>query len=148
MALLTWNRFGLGYPSHIGYAGNLVREVFATTLRGATIQSFAPRNIKIPTKEDVSNTPFEPGVSTLTPTKTFYRALHSHARPQDGDEERVQKLLAELPTPASLAGYRLNSLLFEKDDTTNFHMDFIVAASNLRARNYLVGTFLSWPILF
>lgn len=100
-----------------GLKGNLVREVFATTLRGATIQSFAPRNIKIPTKEDVSNTPFEPG---------------------DGDEERVQKLLAELPTPASLAGYRLNSLLFEKDDTTNFHMDFIVAASNLRARNYLI----------
>lgn len=25
---------------------------------------------------------------------------------------------------------------FEKDDDTNFHMDFITAASNLRAMNY------------
>lgn len=25
---------------------------------------------------------------------------------------------------------------FEKDDDSNFHMDFIVAASNLRAENY------------
>jgi len=27
---------------------------------------------------------------------------------------------------------------FEKDDDTNFHIDFINAASNLRARNYTI----------
>ena len=27
---------------------------------------------------------------------------------------------------------------FEKDDDTNFHIDFIAAASNLRARNYKI----------
>eukprot|EP00003_Mantamonas_plastica_P033310 TRINITY_DN944_c0_g1_i8.p1 TRINITY_DN944_c0_g1~~TRINITY_DN944_c0_g1_i8.p1 ORF type:complete len:1082 (+),score=421.96 TRINITY_DN944_c0_g1_i8:96-3248(+) len=31
---------------------------------------------------------------------------------------------------------KLNVSQFEKDDDTNFHMDFIVAASNLRATNY------------
>ena len=29
---------------------------------------------------------------------------------------------------------------FEKDDDTNFHMDFIVACSNLRATNYGITT--------
>lgn len=28
---------------------------------------------------------------------------------------------------------------FEKDDETNYHIDFIHAASNLRARNYKIG---------
>uniref|UniRef100_A0A8C9SEE6 E1 ubiquitin-activating enzyme n=1 Tax=Scleropages formosus TaxID=113540 RepID=A0A8C9SEE6_SCLFO len=31
---------------------------------------------------------------------------------------------------------RMHPIEFEKDDDTNFHMDFIVAASNLRAENY------------
>jgi ubiquitin-activating enzyme E1 len=46
--------------------------------------------------------------------------------------------LAELPAPSTLAGYRVSPLIFEKDDDTNFHIDFITTASNLRARNYLV----------
>ena len=28
---------------------------------------------------------------------------------------------------------------FEKDDDTNFHIDFIHACSNMRARNYKIG---------
>ena len=31
---------------------------------------------------------------------------------------------------------KLTAIDFEKDDDTNFHMDFIVACSNLRAENY------------
>lgn len=31
---------------------------------------------------------------------------------------------------------KLVEIEFEKDDDTNFHMDFIVATSNLRAENY------------
>lgn len=30
----------------------------------------------------------------------------------------------------------INVIEFEKDDDTNFHMDFITTASNLRAENY------------
>lgn len=41
-----------------------------------------------------------------------------------------------LPDPESLKGIKLTPVEFEKDDDTNFHMDFIVAASNLRAENY------------
>ena len=45
--------------------------------------------------------------------------------------------MTQLPAPSSsLAGYRLTPVEFEKDDDTNHHIDFITAASNLRAMNY------------
>ncbi|XP_054930262.1 ubiquitin-like modifier-activating enzyme 1 [Dermacentor andersoni] len=52
------------------------------------------------------------------------------------DEDRLVQLLEELPVPEKLQDVTLTTLEFEKDDDTNFHMDFIVAASNLRAANY------------
>ena len=51
----------------------------------------------------------------------------------DVDPENIIK---QLPPPSSFAGYRLNPVEFEKDDDTNHHIDFITAASNLRAMNY------------
>jgi len=44
----------------------------------------------------------------------------------------------KLPSPSSLAGYRLTPVEFEKDDDSNHHIDFITAASNLRAMNYSI----------
>lgn len=54
------------------------------------------------------------------------------------DMDRVSQIKDELPPVSELAGLRLTPLDFEKDDDTNFHMDFIVAASNLRAANYKI----------
>lgn len=51
-------------------------------------------------------------------------------------DEGAEDLTSLLPSPSSLAGYRLNAVEFEKDDDTNHHIDFINAASNLRAMNY------------
>ncbi|RVE45758.1 hypothetical protein evm_009606 [Chilo suppressalis] len=58
---------------------------------------------------------------------------------EEMDQDRVQALLGELPPPAKLQGLSVTPLEFEKDDDTNFHMDFIVAASNLRATNYSIA---------
>jgi ubiquitin-activating enzyme E1 len=55
-----------------------------------------------------------------------------------GDSEELDVLTKQLPAPSSLAGYRLQPADFEKDDDTNFHIDFITAASNLRATNYSI----------
>ncbi|KAJ8086217.1 E1 ubiquitin-activating protein [Marasmius tenuissimus] len=52
----------------------------------------------------------------------------------------VTEVISKLPAPSSLAGYRLNPVEFEKDDDTNHHIDFITAASNLRATNYNITT--------
>lgn len=57
---------------------------------------------------------------------------------EDMDQDRVKNIIKELPAPPQLAGLTITPLEFEKDDDTNFHMDFIVAASNLRAANYKI----------
>lgn len=50
----------------------------------------------------------------------------------------MSDLANELPDPKSLAGFKLTPVEFEKDDDTNHHIDFITAASNLRAENYKI----------
>ena len=52
------------------------------------------------------------------------------------DDETLEEVKAAIPPVSELKGLHINPLQFEKDDDTNFHMDFIVAASNLRAENY------------
>lgn len=52
------------------------------------------------------------------------------------DNSIIEKLSSSLPSPSSLAGYRLNTVEFEKDDDLNHHIEFITAASNCRAENY------------
>src|SRR3954451_15520841 len=54
------------------------------------------------------------------------------------DEAELQKLMNALPEPKTLAGFQLTPVEFEKDDDTNHHIDFITAASNLRAENYKI----------
>lgn len=56
------------------------------------------------------------------------------------DDDSLQKIIEMLPPPKSLAGYKLQPVEFEKDDDTNYHIDFITAASNLRAENYKIET--------
>ncbi|KAI9025222.1 ubiquitin-activating emzyme E1 [Phycomyces nitens] len=52
------------------------------------------------------------------------------------DSDSLDDIINGLPTPSTVAGLRLTPAEFEKDDDTNFHIDFITAASNLRAINY------------
>lgn len=54
------------------------------------------------------------------------------------DHERLSQLQQELPKLDELNGLVIHPQEFEKDDDTNFHIDFIVAASNLRASNYKI----------
>jgi len=53
------------------------------------------------------------------------------------DEQEVERDLAQLP-PQGTGAAVMAPIDFEKDDDTNFHMDFVTAASNLRARNYAI----------
>ncbi|KAI9800284.1 MAG: hypothetical protein M1833_003398 [Piccolia ochrophora] len=56
------------------------------------------------------------------------------------DNAELSKLVSSLPSPQTLAGFRLTPIEFEKDDDANHHIDFITAASNLRADNYSIAT--------
>merc|ERR1712038_2215232 len=48
------------------------------------------------------------------------------------------RILEQIPKPETFDNLRITPAEFEKDDDTNFHIDFIVATSNLRAENYSI----------
>eukprot|EP00300_Choanocystis_sp_HF-7_P036097 c5119_g1_i1.p1 GENE.c5119_g1_i1~~c5119_g1_i1.p1 ORF type:complete len:1014 (-),score=269.80 c5119_g1_i1:69-3110(-) len=82
--------------------------------------------------------PFQPvkGVRIpVTEAEASVLANNTSAVALSGDD-RFNSVIATLPTPSSLAGYRIEPVQFEKDDDTNYHMHFITATSNLRASNY------------
>jgi len=54
------------------------------------------------------------------------------------DEAELENITKSIPNPATLAGFKLQPVDFEKDDDSNYHIDFITAASNLRAENYKI----------
>jgi ubiquitin-activating enzyme E1 len=57
------------------------------------------------------------------------------------DEAELQSLLADVSAlAAKCKGSKAAPLEFEKDDDDNFQIDFIAAASNLRAENYAIPT--------
>jgi ubiquitin-activating enzyme E1 len=60
---------------------------------------------------------------------------------QQGAEDKsdLDIIIKELPPCSSFAGMRLVPAEFEKDDDTNYHIDFVTAASNLRASNYSIA---------
>lgn len=58
--------------------------------------------------------------------------------PDNTDESVLLAGLHSLPVASALAGRTFAPQEFEKDDPTNFHMDFIHAGANLRARNYKI----------
>lgn len=53
------------------------------------------------------------------------------------DQDSINQIVNELQA-LDKRHIVIRPLQFEKDDDTNFHMDFIVAASNLRAANYKI----------
>ncbi|KAF3044148.1 hypothetical protein E8E12_010396 [Didymella heteroderae] len=62
---------------------------------------------------------------------------NANAPPSD-DNNELNEIISQLPSPKSLAGFKLEPVEFEKDDDTNHHIDFITACSNLRAENYKI----------
>lgn len=96
-----------------GLKGDRDPDLFRKVMAGMTIEEFKPKSgVKIQVNE---NEPVPAGSD------------------EEGD---VDSVLAALPSPSSMAGFRLTPVDFEKDDDTNHHIDFITAASNLRALNY------------
>ncbi|RWS31670.1 hypothetical protein B4U80_01161 [Leptotrombidium deliense] len=83
--------------------------------------------------EAVDVPPFKPRSDVKIATTDQEASAQMDSGPMDKD--RLVQLQKEL-SGTSVDGVKLNAIDFEKDDDSNFHMDFIVAASNLRAENY------------
>ncbi|CDS05756.1 Putative Ubiquitin-activating enzyme E1 1 [Lichtheimia ramosa] len=95
-----------------GLKGETDREVFRRELENIIVPEFKPKEgVKIQVQENENVD-------------------------QDNPSDSIDEVVNKLPSPSTLAGFRLSPCEFEKDDDTNFHIDFITAASNLRAMNY------------
>uniref|UniRef100_A0A8C9K7G7 Ubiquitin-like modifier-activating enzyme 1 n=1 Tax=Panthera tigris altaica TaxID=74533 RepID=A0A8C9K7G7_PANTA len=97
-----------------GLTGSQDRAAVATLLRSVQVPEFTPKS----------------GVKIHVSDQELQSANASV------DDSRLEELKATLPSPEKLPGFKMYPIDFEKDDDSNFHMDFIVAASNLRAENY------------
>lgn len=104
---------------NFGLKGDINIEVYRKTLSNVIIPEFSPRDgVAI----QVNDSDPDPSAST------------------DVDSDVLQQIAGSLPAPSTVAGLRLTPVEFEKDDDTNHHIDFITAASNLRALNYGIAT--------
>lgn len=111
------------HADNYGLKGERDPSVFRKILANVQVPIFEPKsNVKVQTND---NEPVPPSSG------------------DDGEgptEEEIVEIASQLPSPSSLAGYRLTPAEFEKDVDENFHIDFIAAAANLRAENYSIAT--------
>eukprot|EP00667_Euglena_gracilis_P001756 EG_transcript_1757 len=124
LAFVTWGArlYGhmYGLPAE-GVARCDVQEV----LQDTDVAPFQPRDVFIPRWEG----------DRAPPSATE----GSPADEDAGRQQRGQALRGELRAAVARRGVEncmLTPIEFEKDDLSNGHVDFVTAASNLRARNY------------
>ncbi|KAI8840064.1 hypothetical protein BJ741DRAFT_597827 [Chytriomyces cf. hyalinus JEL632] len=104
------------YAFIFGLKGERDKKYFQTVLAGISVPEFTPKTgvkIQVQENEQVQN--------------------------QSTDASELEDLIKALPSPSTLPGFKLSPCDFEKDDDSNFHIDFIAAASNLRATNYSIA---------
>ncbi|KAJ8257910.1 hypothetical protein GJAV_G00191040 [Gymnothorax javanicus] len=121
--------FDLNNTTHMDYivaAGNLFAQIYGIEgTRDRSAIAKALQRVQVP-----SFTP-KSGVKIHTTDKE----MEDDKGDVDTDLlEGLRRRLSSPPEPKD--SFRMHPAEFEKDDATNFHMDFIVAASNLRAENY------------
>ncbi|CAG5089375.1 Similar to UBA1: Ubiquitin-like modifier-activating enzyme 1 (Oryctolagus cuniculus) [Cotesia congregata] len=124
--------FDVNDPLHLDYV------VAAANLKAAVYSMPANRN-----REEIARIASTVEVQPFTP-KSGVKIAETDAQVQVSngsgsvDHERLTQLIEELPKQNELKDLVINPQDFEKDDDSNFHIDFIVAASNLRATNYRI----------
>jgi len=122
--------FSVDNPTHLDYV------VAAANLRASIYHIAQNRDVKaIAAMAANVHVPVFIPRSGVKIAVTDNEAQAANNRYEDGDDT-LEMLKSALPSAAELQGMTLTPVEFEKDDDTNFHMDFIVAASNLRAENY------------
>jgi len=105
------------HAANYGLKGHTDTAAFRKVLSNIAVPEFTPKsNVKIQVTEN--------------------EAPASSSNDDDGSD--LTELVSSLPSSSKLAGFRLTPMEFEKDDDTNHHIDYITAASNLRAINYSI----------
>lgn len=117
------------YLEYVYAAANLKAEMYGISqLRDRSKVAELASAVEVPA--------FEPkkGVKIHTNDAEAQNAQNSNY-----EGENVDDLIAKIRKSIGESTIKLNPIDFEKDDDSNFHMDFIVACSNLRAENYSIA---------
>ncbi|MBA43185.1 MAG: hypothetical protein CMF62_04140 [Magnetococcales bacterium] len=78
--------------------------------------------------------------SPPSPQMDFDKDIENLDKKEEKEEEKEDKDIINLDILDGLSHTEIISHEFEKDSDTNFHMDFVTCASNLRAMNYSIET--------
>lgn len=130
-------RFDASNPAHMGFivaAAHLhafnygikessgATEYYLKVMEDMIIPEFTPSaSVKIQADDNEPDPNAQPAGSTFD------------------DNGTLEQIVSHLPPAQTLRGFKLEPVEFEKDDDTNHHIDFITAASNLRAQNYSIA---------
>lgn len=109
------------YGQTYGITGTRDRAAIRTILENVSVPSFTPElNAKI----------------SVTDAE-----MEEERESDDAEKEKLEELREKLASPSlKSSAPEMFPVDFEKDDDSNFHMDYITAASNLRAENYNIPT--------
>lgn len=124
--------FDVNQRLHIDFivsAANLRAEVFGLEQNRDYLSA-----IEIVQKVDVPV--FEPKSNVKIPVNDAELEAEKNDD-EDADEEVIRQLAVELMS-MNKSSVKAQTLQFEKDNESNLHMEFVVAASNLRASNYRI----------
>lgn len=120
--------FDVNNPLHLDYiftAANLRAETYnINQIRDRVYIANVVSSVKVPEFIPKSGVRIAENDSQITNGSSNY------------DQSKLNKIPKDLPPADSLKHLKIVPLEFEKDDDNNLHIDFIVAASNLRATNY------------
>lgn len=116
-------------PTHVEFvfsAANLWAYVFALS--------------PLTNKEEVAAAASKVHVKEFNPKKVVIKESDKDTKVEmaEDDETRIVELTQQLLSTKISNERKTNTIEFEKDDDTNFHIDFISAVANLRARNYSI----------
>jgi len=127
-------------PLHFSFAYNAANLVAVSIGLEPVRDEAAFKEILLQTK---ANEYVQKAVSVETPEEAKQREAEGRPAPQAPAGENDEALITELLNglKISTGAVKSDDILpaeFEKDDDQNFHIDFITACSNLRARNYRI----------
>jgi ubiquitin-activating enzyme E1 len=113
-----------------------VEFIFATANLFAYIFKLKP----ITDKKAAAVEADEVSVKEFNPKKVVIKESDKDTKEEKAEDDDVRIAeLTQLLSSAKISGDRkINTIEFEKDDDSNFHIDFIAAVANLRARNYSI----------
>lgn len=131
-------KFDSGNPTHLGFV------IAAANLHAFNYGIVGGENLPEAHYKEVMDNMMIPEFSPNPTVKIQADDNEPDPNAQNGkssfdDNDTLAQLVSSLPPPKSLAGFKLEPVEFEKDDDTNHHIDFITAASNLRAQNYAIA---------